>query len=381
MAAPTKELPLPARAIAFRPMRRCFLLIFILFCCQALSGAAEWQVVKIAGRDYLTLENLAEFYGFTKVQRAGNAFLLQSTGRSLRGEANSVEFLINGLKFNLSYAIAEHGDHLCVSRMDLTKVIEPVLRPFRIKNAEKVDTIILDAGHGGHDNGTPSPYGLEKNYAMDVVNRARQLLRAAGFNVVLTRSSDVFVPLEERVRIANEYRNALFFSVHFNSGGTGTGLETYTLAPRGVPSMMADGPRISDGDPCAGHACDAQNMALATATHAAMVVKSQMYDRGIKRARFVVIRDIKIPGVLIEGGFLSNSSDARMVANPVFRQTLAGCIVTAVQNYRRSVGATVSEMSRTAPTVHTPTMASAEGPAETPPPQPRVVTPVAPVRN
>jgi N-acetylmuramoyl-L-alanine amidase len=58
--------------------------------------------------------------------------------------------------------------------------------------------------------------------------------------VVLTRSSDVFVPLYDRARTANRQKNALFISVHFNSGGAGTGLETYTLAPRGVPSMMAD---------------------------------------------------------------------------------------------------------------------------------------------
>lgn len=335
--------------------------------------------MKIGGRDYLTLDNLAQFYGFGAVQRSGNTFLLHTTGRSLRGEANSVEFLINGLKFNLSYPIAEHDGQLCVSRMDLTKVIEPVLRPSRIKNAEKINTIVLDAGHGGHDNGAPSSYGLEKAYALDVVQRARQLLQAAGFNVVLTRAADVFVPLEERVRIANQYRNALFISVHFNSGGSGTGLETYTLAPRGVPSMMADGPRISDLDALPGHACDAQNMALATATHAALVVKSQMYDRGIKRARFVVIRDITIPGVLIEGGFMSNSYDARMVASPVFRQNIAGCIVQAVQNYRRAVGAQVPDVAR-APTVQTSSMAAADSVPQMRP-APQVITPTAPAQN
>ena len=336
--------------------------------------------MKIGGRDYLSLENLSQFYGFGTVQRAGNTFLLHTTGRSLRGEANSVEFLINGLKFNLSYPIAEHDGQLCVSRMDLTKVIEPVLRPSRIKNAEKINTIVLDAGHGGHDNGAPSSYGMEKVYALDVVLRTRQLLQLAGFNVVLTRSADIFVPLEERVRIANQYRNALFISVHFNSGGSGTGLETYTLAPRGVPSMMADGPRISDLDPLPGHACDAQNMALATATHAALVVKSQMYDRGIKRARFVVIRDITIPGVLIEGGFMSNHYDARVVASPVFRQNMAACIVQAVQNYRRAVGAQVPEISRAAPNVQTSSVAATE-PAPQMRPAPQVTTPTAPADN
>jgi N-acetylmuramoyl-L-alanine amidase len=103
--------------------------------------------------------------------------------------------------------------------------------------------------------------------------------------------------------------------------------------------MAADGPRISDLQPCPGNVRDAENMALATAMHASMVVRSRMYDRGIKRARFVVIRDITIPGVLIEGGFLTNGYDARLVATAEYRQQLAGSILQAVQNYRRAVGA------------------------------------------
>lgn len=183
-----------------------------------------------------------------------------------------------------------------------------------------------------------------------------------GLKVVLTRSSDVFVPLEERARIANRHPNGLFVSVHFNSGGSGTGLETYTLAPRGVPSMMADGPRISDLDPCPGHACDAQNIALATAMHAALVVKSRLYDRGIKRARFVVIRDIQIPGVLIEGGFLSNTNDARLIATPAYRQTMAQCIFQAVQNYRRAVAPQASDLPAGNAESEPSPMVSADGP-------------------
>ncbi len=342
-------------------MPRRLILLFLVLCCVAASQAAEWQLVKIANHDYLTLENVAQFYGLGPVQRSGNTFTLAAPGRSLRGEANSVEFFINGLKFNLSFPIGEHDGQLCLSRMDLTKLVEPVLRPSRIKSSDRVNTIVLDAGHGGHDNGTPSAYGTEKNFALDVVLRTRALLQQVGLNVVLTRNADVFVPLEERVRIANQYRNALFISVHFNSGGTGTGLETYTLAPRGVPSMMADGPRISDNDPLPGHVCDAQNIALATATHHALVVKSQMYDRGIKRARFVVIRDITIPGVLIEGGFMSSNYDARVIATAAYRQSMAGCIVQAVQNYRRSVGAMVTDVARVTPSASPPDVASAGG--------------------
>ncbi len=310
----------------------------------AATKSGDWTLYKLGGRDYVSLENVSEFYGLTGLQRDGKGFLIRAGSRSLRGSVGASEFFINNLKFNLSYPIAEHDGVLCMSRMDLTKVVEPVMRPGKIKDAERIDTIVLDAGHGGHDNGAWSPYGWEKQFALDVVMRTRTLLKEAGYEVVLTRSSDTFIPLHERVQIANRYENALFISVHFNSGGAGTGLETYTLAPRGVPSMMADGPRISDLEQCPGNVRDAENMALATATHAALVVKSKLYDRGIKRARFVVIRDIRIPGVLIEGGFLTNSYDAKVISTAAYRQQMASAIKGAVDNYRRAVGVGPTEV-------------------------------------
>lgn len=360
-----------------RPLLHFFLLCFFL---SGLARAGEWTLYKVGGRDHVSLENLAEFYNLGTVRVANKNFLMSVGTRSLRGSLGSVEFYINGLKFNLSYPIAEADGKLVVSRMDLTKVIEPVLRPSKIKNAEKIDTIVLDAGHGGHDRGAVSPYGCEAIYTLDVVNRTRLLLMQAGFKVVLTRSNDTFVPLHERTRIANQYSNALFISVHFNSGGAGTGLETYTLAPRGVPSMMADGPRVSDLDLCPGNTNDAQNMALATATHASLVVRSRMFDRGIKRARFVVIRDIEIPGVLIEGGFLSNLYDAKLVAMPAFRQQIASCILQAVQNYRRAVGTQLADVARVGgdgPRVETNGPRLRLNPTQNPD-EPVVVTPTAP---
>ena len=364
-------------------MRRTLLHFLTVLLLAASARAGEWTLYKVGGRDHVSLENVAEFYSLGTVRRANKDFVLSVGNRSLRGAAESVEFYINGLKFNLSYPITEVDGRLVVSRMDLTKVIEPVLRPSKIKGAEKIDTIVLDAGHGGHDRGTLSPWGCEADYTLDVVSRTRMLLMQAGFKVVLTRSSDIFVPLGERTRIANKYSHALFISVHFNSGGAGTGLETYTLAPRGVPSMMADGPRVSDLELCQGNANDAENMALATATHASLVVRSRMYDRGIKRARFVVIRDIQIPGVLIEGGFLSNLYDAKLVATPAYRQQMASCILQAVQNYRRAVGpqgAEVAARTTDGPRVETngPRMRLNQSRTDA---EPVVVTPTIPATN
>ncbi len=364
-------------------MRRTLFHLLTLLILATVARAGEWTLYKVGGRDHVSLENVAEFYNLGALRRANNDFSMSVGYKSLRGAAGSVEFYINGLKFNLSYPIAEVDGKLVVSRMDLTKVIEPVLRPSKIKGAEKIDTIVLDAGHGGHDRGALSPYGCEAAYTLDTVFRTRALLMQAGFKVVLTRSSDTFIPLGERTRIANQYSNALFIAVHFNSGGAGTGLETYTLAPRGVPSMMADGPRVSDLELCQGNGNDAQNMALATATHASLVVRSKMYDRGIKRARFVVIRDIQIPGVLIEGGFLSNLYDARIIAMPAYRQQMASCILQAVQNYRRAVGTQIADVaahSGEGPRVETNGPRLRLNPSQNEA-EPVVITPTAPATN
>ncbi len=364
----------PATFRAF--MRRELLTIFALLVCIR-AFAADWTLVKHDGRDYVSFDNVAQFYGLGGVQRvSSNAFSIAIGSRSLRGQAGSVELYINNLKFNLSYPVIEQSGHLCVSRMDLVKIIEPVLRPGKIKDADMIDTIILDPGHGGHDNGATSIYGNEKTFTLDVANRARMLFLQQGYKVYMTRTTDEFIPLEDRVRFANRFPNALFISIHFNSGGAGTGLETYTLAPRGVPSMMADGPRISDLQPCPGNGRDAENMALATAAHASLVVHLKafdrgMYDRGIKRARFVVIRDITIPGVLIEGGFLSNGYDARLIAMPEYRSGMAASIFQAVQTYRRAVGPSALQFARsnTAPaTASEPASTEAPAPAITPAP-------------
>ena len=359
-------------------MLRSVLLILAFFVIARVHAAGDWTLHKVDGRDYVTLENVADFYGLTDVRRVNNDVTMKLGTRSLRGTAGSVEFFINGLKFNLSYPVMEVDGKLCLSRMDLAKVVEPVLRPSKIKGAEVVQTVILDAGHGGHDNGAYSPYGHEKQFTLDVIQRTRLLLLQSGYKVVLTRNSDSFVSLYERVAIANKYSNAVFVSVHFNHGGAGTGLETFTLAPRGVPSMMSDGPRVSDLVECSGNACDAQNMALATAMHASLVARSRMYDRGIKRARFVVIRDIKIPGVLIEGGFLSNTIDSKWVATPAYRQQMASCIVQALSNYRRAVGtnnSVVAARSQKGPRVE---ISGVQAPvAPEPAPEPATTTPAS----
>ncbi len=304
----------------------------------APAGRAEsvWNVVKYEGRDYLSLRNISEFYRLQyNASEGGRAVTLSSPGCTIQGSAGSKELIINGVKFIMSSDIAEAGGQLLLSRLDLTKLVEPVLRPNRIRGLAPLKTIIIDPGHGGVESGAISTYGAEKAFTLDTSLRLRDLLVKRGYNVQMTRTTDTLVPLQDRAAFANRFRDGIFVCIHYNAGSdAGTGIETYTLAPRFVPSTGDDSPTASCMIPCAGNVEDPENMALATAMHASLLSRLPMVDRGIKRARFCVLRLTTIPAVLIEGGFVSNPSEAAKIATPAYRQAEAEAIAAAIENYR-----------------------------------------------
>jgi N-acetylmuramoyl-L-alanine amidase len=179
--------------------------------------AFDWMLIKHDGRDYVPVEDVAKFYSFTKADYTNDTVNLEGATLRMQGDVNSRELYLNGLKFILSFPIVKVDNRILMSRMDLSKLVEPVLRPAKI-SASPVHTVVLDAGHGGFDQGACCLLGNEKDFALDVVLRARDLLVRAGYNIRLTRSADVFVTLEDRAAFANRQSNSLFVSVHFNSG-------------------------------------------------------------------------------------------------------------------------------------------------------------------
>lgn len=314
--------------------------ILLVLLCPATAGAATWNIVMMDQRRYVPVSDVAAFYRMERTVSTPSNFKLSGMNRVIEGKAGTSEVRVNGVKYVTCFPLRTRKDQVCISAMDVSKIIEPVMRPGKIQGAKPIRTIVLDAGHGGQDSGAVGALGREKQYTLDVALRARALLLKAGYQVKMTRVTDVFIPLEDRAAYANKFPDALFVSVHFNKSDTygGTGIETYALAPRGVPSMDEASLRYSDFKLNPGNACDAQNIALAAAMHSALCRRLPVPDRGIKRARFVVIKNIRIPGVLIEGGFLSSASDARLIATAEYRQRIAQAIVDAAQAYTRAVG-------------------------------------------
>ncbi|HJT79752.1 MAG TPA: N-acetylmuramoyl-L-alanine amidase [Chthoniobacterales bacterium] len=320
------------------------------------SGASDWTVIKQQNRDYVTFSNVAHFYNFPEYTRVSHTVSLRSDRRGIRAQAGTSELFINGVRFVTDFPILTNGEDELISAMDVSKIIEPIMRPNRLRNARKIQTVILDPGHGGADNGASNRWGTEKMFALDVAMHARSHLQRAGYKVEMTRTRDNTVSLEDRVRIANKFRDAVFVSIHFNYSGSAEGLETYALAPEGVPSNAFHGTQISAADvrACPGNIQDEHNIALSAAIHAMVLTRLSMFDRGVKHARFHVLRDVKIPAVLVECGFLSNSAEGQRIATAQFRQDVAAAIAQGVQNYDAAVnfrggGATFASAKKTLP--------------------------------
>ncbi len=332
-------------------------LIGVVLIC-GLVFAEDWSVIRQQGREYVTFSNVARFYKFPEYTRVSRTVSLRSDRRGIRAQAGTSELYINGVRFFTDFPILSNGTDELISAMDVSKIVEPILQPSRMKNAHKIETVVLDPGHGGVDSGASNRWGREKAFALDVAQNARQQLIRAGYKVEMTRSSDNFVPLEDRVIFASRFRNAVFVSIHFNYSGIAEGLETYALAPVGVSSNAANEVSIADVRWCSGNAQDEQNIALAAAVHATVLSKLSMFDRGVKHARFHVLRNVKIPGILIECGFLSNAAEGQRIATAQFRQQVGAAIAQGVQhydaavNYRATAGTTLASARITLP-LHT----------------------------
>ena len=169
----------------------------------------------------------------------------------------------------------------------------------------------------------------------------------------MTRTSNRFLSLQERVRLANAVReNAVFVSIHFNSGGrsnrrSARGIETFTLSPPGV-AHYGRGFVAADNKVRTGNHHDSANVALATSVHGTILrrLKKHTFDRGIKRARFSVLSGVRHPAILLEGGFLTHPYEARLIANPTYQKQIALGIVDAIKKYRYAVGMKPASKSR-----------------------------------
>lgn len=307
----------------------------LLVASSLASAAARWETVSYNGNEYVTVRSIKTFYDFDTMVRRGNKVVLENKAVEMSLAVGGQEVWMNGIKFVFSYPIVIQGGRYLVSRIDLAKLVDPVLRPQYIRPTSPFTTVIIDPGHGGKDPGAVNSIGHEKDYALKTAKLLQVQLKKRGFKVVLTRDTDRYLTLTQRVEIANRYQNAIFISLHFNSGGRGRalGIETFTLSPVGV-AHYGRGLKDSDFSSKTGNNQDSANIALATAIHSTVLQGTARPDRGIRRARFSVLTGVRHPAILLEGGFMSHAYEARLIANPTYQNKLAFSIADAVVKYK-----------------------------------------------
>jgi N-acetylmuramoyl-L-alanine amidase len=297
---------------------------------------------------YVTVRDVASYYGLGADTRGGltRAEYKTSFGQ-LEVEADRRDVLLNGVTHWISTPILAERNRLWIAEPDVLKTLDPVLQPQRLRQTGAVvRTVVIDPGHGGTDHGTHGRASFEKTMTLDVARRVERDLAGSGLRVILTRTADETVPLEDRVEFARAKAADVYVSIHFNSGGSAEGIETYCVSPAGASSTANFNGNSSDRDTGGGDSSvvtnnrfDSQNVWLAHCIQRSALQATGAMDRGVRRARFWVLRYASCPAVLIEGGFLTNPYEEQRILRADYRETLARAIADGILMYKKTVSA------------------------------------------
>ncbi|MDR0692976.1 MAG: N-acetylmuramoyl-L-alanine amidase [Puniceicoccales bacterium] len=292
----------------------------IVICCGLTCGAEEIPLIKIA-----------KISGFQML--SANSFGTKSIVFAFKD--NSRIFTFKKVLMPLGFPAIKRYGRYYIDSSDYRYHIQPLL-PMTKHHHKKLKIIALDAGHGGEDNGATAQWDKlqEKFLTMDVCLRLAKLLEKKGYKVVFTRSQDKKVPLPERTQIANRAKADLFVSIHFNSApsASASGIETFTLTPSTQASSYQTASRNAHEN-FVGNAFDSLNIVLGYCLQSSLTARTLAIDRGVKHSTFVVLRDLKCPGILVECGFLSNREECKKIASSAYRDTLAQSIFDGIVKF------------------------------------------------
>ncbi len=221
---------------------------------------------------------------------------------------------------------------------------------------ERFDRVVIDAGHGGDDQGARGPAGLlEKDLVLDLAERLAKKLEARGLEVLLTRDADTFVSLDDRTRVANASGADLFLSIHANASrvGAARGVETYFASPEASDEAARElaqaenrafGPaaaKLAEGDPVLAILGDmlatqqlADSQEFARLAQRELARAEAARSRGVKQAPFVVLMGVRMPAVLVEVGFITNPQDERALRKARERERVADGLARAIAAFR-----------------------------------------------
>lgn len=309
--------------------------ILTVICVIAFSVNAQYiRYTEAYGKKYVYLKDVAKYYGMTLIKERDHCELRSNFSRIIfTFQRRAAKF--NGVKINLLFAPFVRKGEPMLSELDFLSCLTPILQKRALKHY-KVKKIMIDPGHGGKDTGAIGKRYREKNIVLQISRKLRDLLKAKGYQVIMTRTGDTFPTLQQRVAMCTKERPDLFISIHCNATSKKSvkGIETYCMTPAGAPSTADTKPSHKKEN---GNAFDKNSTRLALEVQRYLLINTKAYDRGVKHARFFVLKNASCPGVLVETGFLSNNYEEKLLGSSSYQNKIAKGLADAVSAYTNAV--------------------------------------------
>ena len=315
-------------------LQKLLILSAILLLAASSVNAQYIRYTKAYGKRYVYLNDVAKYYGMSLIKGSkGCEFRSRFSRIIFTYQKRSAKF--NGVKINFLHAPYSKKGEPMLSEQDFLSYLDPMLRKGALKHG-KVKKIMIDPGHGGKDTGAIGKRYREKNIVLQISRKLKDLLTAKGYQVIMTRTGDSFPSLQQRAVLCAKHKPDLFISIHCNAVGTKSvkGIETYCMTPAGAPSTADIKPSNKKEK---GNGFDKNNARLALEIQRHLLKNTRAYDRGVKHARFFVLKKATCPGVLVETGFLSNSYEERLLGTSAYQTKIAKGLASAVSAYTNAV--------------------------------------------
>jgi len=315
------------------------LILCLFFCACSTPSQAGIRTVNSRGKVYVPLNHIADYYSMKVSTPSKKRIRLKNQWHTLEFETDSRRCRVNDTLLWLNHPARKVGWQWAVEDDDFDKLIDPAVRPYAfLKNAGS-RIVVLAPGNGGSDSGAVSPRNVkEKLLVMDVAKRVRNLLQARGLTVHLTRDGDKNLTLSERTKKAARWNADLFVSLHADSASKAAkGAGTFILSLPKCYSTLSYGRGTPSSKTNPGNRFDLANTVLGYRIQQNLIKATRQDDRGVKRARFQVLKEAPCPAALVEMAFITNPQEEALVIRASHRAKIAEGIADGIAAYLNDI--------------------------------------------
>ena len=331
---PVQKTPLPAAAVPVRNTPAVSQKTQTVLPPVQTAAPTRIRYIWYKSVRFALVQDIARYYGM-KISYTRSGLVLKSPRDILSLQYNKRLAVLNRVSIYLTHPPLLRGALVYLDEKDFLLTIDPVIRNAPLWK-HPLKTVLIDPGHGGKDQGAPGIGGiLEKNITLKMGHNLAGKLRKCGFRVFMTRTDDRNMTLQQRVAMCENLKPDLFISVHCNAVANRRtmGVETYAATPQGAAST-SDSKPVKEAS--AGNSFNRNNYRLAYEVQKNLLAFTRAPDRGVRHARFFVIRHAVCPAILIETGFVTHPKEGPLLNSAAYQEKLVNGIVSGILAYSKA---------------------------------------------